>query len=180
MKKLFYPLVASALCMGVFTSCSDDEEVVLWDLQATTLNVVINNAAGENLLKSSTPDNLLDTKMQVVVNGETSDIHIYENETELWSGDRRNPYSRRYAPSYFGGYIVVDDDNPRIQVGEFDSEFDWTHDISVIIGGKKYDMTMSHSIKWKDGKPNTATNVSYNGTKVDQIVNPTVTITLTK
>lgn len=172
MKKLFFPLIAFVLSAGAFTSCSDDEEIIIVDpvyrdFAPTVLNVFVNNSAGENLFSDSTSDNLLHKSLKVVIDSDTSPVHVYS-----WSST-----SRANDIEFFRGRVVLDKDPRRLEIGQFRTDSCWSHDVSIIIEDTEYKMSLSHTYTTEENKEVVATSVTYDGKMTTDIVYPTVDIT---
>ena len=180
MKKLFIIasntalLIAFVITMFSISSCSkeDNDDLIIWDINPLTIDIILRNADGENLFCPSTDGNYIGKNISVEYNNKT-----YDAQWDLCS---------RALPGFFIGLFLKpgkgefvpgvgrDDDPTRnsLAFGEFDGGDN--QDISFVLKiedhPQVYRFDITHRIKWENRSPVITTIKKLN----DEIVNTDV------
>ena len=148
-------IMASAVILAGFTSCNSDtdDDDDFWDVDyyPVIFEIEVLNDEGENVLDASTPGNILDKEMYVLLADEKYDVH-YGRPSEPYF-----PYphlTRVYMPSWWGAFIspywYIHPDLPErgnnIYIGEFPGDYNGEVTFQLVLDNSTYSFTYKNKV----------------------------------
>lgn len=157
MKKLFILPVLTVLAFGLtFSSCSNDDDELIWDIMPEEIQIEVTDANGVDLINPNSPNSIADNGIKIEVDGK-----VYEKDS------LPKYYSRAILAEFYGLKSAVRSDGRYVlSIGEFDRAVncdgkeilvDWND------GSKKDTLLFVNHIKWKHNEPRITTLVYLNG-----------------
>lgn len=145
MRKTLYTLLLFLGAMLINTSCSSDDDDIIWDFYPISLNVEVVDEDGNDLLDPANPANILSQPITLTHDGETTPIELYKDDVAV-------PKSRAIFVKWYGAYIIgapdLFDGHYHIYIGDWDA-FTKGDSVKLSIDGKEYELSFTNSYKPK-------------------------------
>ena len=151
-------LLLLAICVAVILpSCqSDKDEPVGGSVEPIRLYFMVYNKAGQNLLDPKVEGNILNKKMQLRMNGQTSNIAL----------SKPSNVSNGKGVHWYGAYIGSPTDevlHNEIIIGEFAADKNYKQRLTLYLGGEIYEVEFVNTYCKYDGKPVVSRKYYLNG-----------------
>ncbi len=158
-------LLLLLLPLLTLSSCKDDEEIILMDIRAVDVEIIIQNAEGQNILSPGIQGSLYGSDISIEYNGET-----YNADWGPFGESRYympNFYGLKFMPGYsfVNGDIVADPSKDMLMFGEFAGDENQNISAVLKINGQPetYKIDIVHEFKWKNKEPKYNNKVYLNG-----------------
>ncbi|MCM1483810.1 MAG: hypothetical protein NC043_05705 [Muribaculaceae bacterium] len=172
MKKSVVNLVCILFCLCLFTSCGDDNDNIIWDINPNSIFVKIEDQDGNDLINPESPDRIAEEDIYLEYNDKTY--------TGFWFNDRENWdfMGSRYYLAIFSGFIQREEYSWNkedkinvatgrwvLYIGEFFGDEDYDESMTLYIKGHPYEFRVTNRFWWKNNEPNKDTHYYLNGTE---------------
>lgn len=160
LRRILPALIIAALGLA-FTSCSNDDDPIIWDFSPVCIRLNIVDAEGNDLLAADTPGNILDSGLTATFDGkEYPLVSIYDEAP----GAEAQTAKSRYLPARFHGLFIQDpeyynpsdsDKHKLLCFGEFNGfdNFDHTVVFHFPSVGRDISFRVVSKARWKGDDP---------------------------
>ena len=130
----------------LLVSCSNDDDFLILDYSPVEYEILVVNAAGDNLLDDSTPGNILGSEMYIELAGERYEVNYGRPDEPTF------PYpslTRAYIPVWYGAFISpysypyphLPERGKRLYIGEFPGDATAEIKFKLYLDGHSYEIS---------------------------------------
>ena len=145
-KKKFSLILLTAGITVILNSCKHDDDIIAIDYTPIEYEILVVNSVGDNLLEESTPGNILNTEMYIVLAGERYDVNYGRPDEPEFPYP---PLTRAYMPMWYGAFIApywypypeLPERDNRLYVGEFPGDARSEVTFELYLDGHSYEIS---------------------------------------